>query len=146
VVKSVAGLLSCKYSVEPARAALRPLVTAAPSLAHLTCSLLSAFPSPSPPLTIPQMAEAASGSADRSVQVKLVLLGKITLFLVTFLQQDKGHPGSHLGTPLSPHPTDRHNLFTQAKLPWANLPSSSALYVSFPPSLNDRGFLTHHEP
>jgi hypothetical protein len=68
------------------------------------------------------MTDVASGSADKSIQVKLVLLGRP---LFRFPPQDKGHPcGFHL-----PSPRLLTATVTQAKLPLANLLSSFALYV-----------------
>jgi len=63
------------------------------------------------------MADAASGSADKSVQVKLVLLGT-SLFL-----------GLEPLALLSHWHVILTGVIVQAKLPLANLPSSSASYV-----------------
>jgi hypothetical protein len=68
------------------------------------------------------MADVASGSADKSIQVKLVLLGRS---LFRFPPQNNGHPcGFHLLLPRLLTAT-----ITQAKLPLANLLLSFALYV-----------------
>lgn len=124
--------------LKPARAPFAPALTALRSwhspgafLVNLTFDA-AYLPSPSPSssllsTTVPSMADAASGSADKSVQVKLVLLGKS---LFPFLSSTGQEP------PLLSYPSLPRlltgTIATQAKLPWANLLSSFASYVVSP--------------